>query len=782
MEANRNEDINLRELFSMLLSQWKLFVITTLVTLLAASVYYVKTQPVYEMRSLVIIDDEETSTDPTDLLFETTFSDVGQRLNNEMIMLKSFPLLKKTIKDLGIEVEYYRETPLKTYEVYTNSPITVDFKHGAKAGVFENEFNINILNGKSYQVESSVYMEKLDETLELFEELNFGETFTNEYFSFTIDLRDSVDLENMESDPLYFVPLDINELSSTIGTELALGLMQDESSIISLSMEGSTPNKWIDFIDLLIDNYIQLSLEDKNLISQNTITFIEKEHNRIADTLSVISDQLKDLRSDGNKVQSTDGLTKVGQQILDLEVQLSNTELKQSYFKTLFGSVAEDEPQNLLSPGILGVVDPVLSALMTEYVSLKRNLELLEVNEQTFSPNYQQIKFRTTSVKEELLKNLNNIKETTDAKMESLESQITDLESSYEGFPALEREMIELNRDFKLNEQLYLLLSEKKTEAEITRSSNVSDIRVVEHTRMTSSDPIAPSQLVFPIALLVGLAIAFLAALGLKLMDNKIQDKEDLAELGEWSYLGEIDQVKDADEFNQVNTKPKSSLAESFRIIRQNLNFFSKRNDASTFLVTSYIPGEGKTFVSTRLSMIYGQTDKKVVLIDCDLRRSRVHKELKEPLGEGLSNFLADQADLSEIVRELPELGISLITAGPPPPNPMELLLTDRMEVLINQLKKDFDFVILDAPPLSIISDSFVLEKYISSTILVSRSGHTPKEALSFYKDKIKEGQIVKPAFVLNGVKKSSRSSYGYKYAYYEDRRPRWKRFLSKKA
>lgn len=780
MEANRNEDINLRELLSMLLSQWKLFIVTTFLTLAAATIYYIKTQRVYEMRSLVIIDDEETTTDPTDILFETGFSDVGQRISNEMIMLKAFPLVKKTIKDLGIDVQYYRKTPLRSYEIYTKSPIKVDFKRGAVAGAFENEFDVTILNDHSYKIESDVYLEKLEKTIELSEELNFGETYKNEHFSFKIDLRDSVDTENME--PLYFIPFDINELSSTIGTELAIGLMQDESSIISLSMEGSTPLKWIDFMDRLIDNHVAFSLQDKNLISQNTIEFIEKEHSRISDTLELISNKLKDLRSEGSKVQSSEGLSKVGQQILDLEVQLSNTELKQSYFESLFGNVESDQPENLLSPGILGVADPVLSALMTEYVSLKRNLELLEASNQTASPNYEQIKFRTASVKSELLKNLNNIKETTDAKMESLENQISELEKSYEGYPALERQMIELNRDYKLNEQLYLLLSEKKTEAEITRSSNVSDIRVVERTRMTSSEPIAPSQLVFPIALLVGLAIAFLSALGLKLMDNKIQEKEDLKEIGELSYLGEIDQIKETSDYNEINTKPKSSLAESFRIIRQNLSFFSKRKDASTFLVTSYIPGEGKTFVSTRLSMIYGQTSKKVVLIDCDLRRSRVHKELQKPLGEGLSSYLAEQAELSDIIQELPELGISLVTAGPPPPNPMELLLTDRMERLVNQLKEEYDYVILDAPPLSIISDSFVLEKYISSTILVCRSGHTPKEAIGFYQDKIKEGQIVKPAFVLNGVKKSSRSSYGYKYAYYEDRRPLWKRLLSRKS
>lgn len=778
MKTPQNEDINLRDLVGYLVSKWKVFVISTLTVILLATGYYIKTQKVFEMRSLVIINDEESSTDPSAILFETSFGDASRRINNEMVMLKSFPLIKKTIKDLGMDVQYYRESTIRAYEIYSNNPITVRFKSPKSVGAFGNKFHVSFIDEKHYKVEGEINLEKIGKKLQLSEPLTFGETFENPYFSFSIAIKDSVNAQNLE--PLYFIPRNIDELSSKTGAELGVGLIQEESSVISLKMDGSTPNKWIDFINQLLNNYIQLSLDDKNLIAQNTIAFIDKELNSISDTLENISTKLKNLRSNGNRVQSTEGLSKVGQQILDLEIALGNTRLKQNYFETLFGSVTEENHQNLLSPGILGVSDPVLSGLMSEYVSLKRNLELLELNEQTSSPNYEQIKFRTASVKSEILKNLINIKQATDAQAQSLKTQITDLESSYDDFPALERKMIDLNRDFELNEKLYLLLSEKKTEAEITKSSNVSDIKVVERARMTSSNPKSPSKIVFPIALLLGLATAFLIAITLKLLDNKIQDREDLSVLGEWSYLGEVDQSKEAYKHDQIISSPKSSLAESFRIIRQNLTFFSTKNDASAFLVTSFIPGEGKTFISSRLSMTYGQTSKKVVLVDCDLRRSRIHKELKIPLGNGLSNYLAGQAELPDILQDFKELGISVITAGPTPPNPMELLLTDRMETLISQLKEEFDYVILDAPPLSIISDSFALEKHISSTILVCRSGYTPRDALHFYKEKIEEGQIVKPAFIVNGVKKSSRYSYGYKYSYYEDRPSFWKRMFSR--
>jgi len=778
MKTPHNEDINLRDLIGFLLSKWKVFAVATTLAVLLATGYYIKTQKVFEMRSLVIINDEESSTDPSAILFETSFGDASRRINNEMVMLKSFPLIKKTIRDLGIDIQYYRKSTFRAYEIYSNNPITVHFKSSRTIGAFGNEFHVSFVDEEHCKVEGEIHLEKMDKTLQLSKSLKFGETFECPYFSFSIQLKDSVSTQNLE--PLYFIPRNIDELSSRIGSELGVGLIQEESSVISLKMDGSTPNKWIDFIDQLLHNYIQLSLDDKNLIAQNTITFIDNELKGISDTLENISTKLKNLRSNGNRVQSMEGLSKVGQQILDLEIELGDARLRQSYFNQLFGSVAEEDHQNLLSPGVLGVSDPVLSGLMSEYVSLKRNLELLELNEQTNSPNYEQIKFRTASVKTEILKNLNNIKQATDAQAQSIRNQITDLESSYDDFPALERKMIDLNRDFELNEKLYLLLSEKKTEAEITKSSNISDIKVVEKARMTSSNPKSPSKIVFPIAVLLGLAVAFLITITLKLLDNKIQDREDLSVLGEWSYLGEVDQSKEVYKHDQIISSPKSSLAESFRIIRQNLTFFSSKNDASAFLVTSFIPGEGKTFISSRLSMTYGQTSKKVVLVDCDLRRSRIHKELKIPLGNGLSNYLAEQAELPDILQEFPELGITVISAGPTPPNPMELLLADRMEALIAELKKEFDYVILDAPPLSIISDSFALEKYISSTILVCRSGYTPREALHFYKEKIEEGQIVKPAFIVNGVKKSSRYSYGYKYSYYEDRPSFWKRMFSR--
>lgn len=733
-----------------------------------SAVYYKLSKRVFDIRSLLLIDYDDHTQSPSDILFESSGGNDDRKLNNEMVMLKAHPLVKNTIEELGLDVQYYRNDFLRMREIYAKCPIVVSFSPKSTSIPFGSEFWLTIIDESTFKIEADLVWENLNREQRLEETGTFGLPFKHELFTFTVGLRANA-VQDANEEPVGFIPRNSTEFSTFVGLALNVGLMQDESSIVALKMESSTPQKWIHFMNELVANYTAQSLKEKNRTSQNTIEFIDGELGVISDSLKAISAKLEQVRLSGRGVQSPEAMNKVNEQLLTLEIELSSHLLQKRYFTELFGSLKNDGniDSTLLSPGIFGAPDPLLNGLMEEYVSLKRNYDILVFNKQDNSPHFEQIKFRLISLRQEVLKNLQKMHERNDMQVASLQEQIQKLKRSYASFPQLERQMIDLNRDFELNEKLFLLLTEKKTEAEITKSSNVSDLRVVEKARQLSKTPKFPNMWVMVIGFAMSFALAVLLVLGKSFADNKIRSHSDLKTIGDISFLGELQQVKSFGPQYILNN-PKSALAESLRIVRQNLNFFhAGSKTAPVFMVSSFIPGEGKTFVATQLSLI-NRTAKKVILIDGDLRRPQVQKTLGLPKGLGLSDYLSGQAELKDVLLYDETLGIQYITAGTIPPNPTELLASQRMNDLLEQLKKQSDYIVMDAPPLNIISDAFILEGQVSSTIIVTRSGYTPKDALTFYRDQFEKGKIKSPAFVLNGVKKHSAYTYGYKYGYYE--------------
>lgn len=766
--TQRSEEIDLREVVQLFKRNWKLFGFILLLGLAVSAAYYKLSKRVFDIRSLVLIDYDDHTQSPSDILFESSGGNDDRKLNNEMVMLKAHPLVKQTIEELGLDVQYYLKDFLRTREIYANCPIVVSFSPKSPNIPYGSEFWLTLLDDGKYKVEADLVWESLNKEERLEETGTFGTPFKHPLFTFTVGFRANA-ANDVKGEPIGFIPRNSTEFSSFAGAALNVSIMQDQSSIIALKMESSTPQKWIRFMNGLVENYTAQSLTEKNRTSQNTIEFIDSELKGISDSLKAISAKLERVRTSGKGVQSPEAMNKVNEQLLDLEIELSSHLLQKRYFTELFGSLKGDGniDSSLLSPGVFGSPDPLLNGLMEEYVSLKRNYDILVFNKQDNSPHFEQIKFRLISLRQEVLKNLQKMHERNDMQVASLQEQVAKLKQSYANFPQLERQMIDLNRDFELNEKLFLLLTEKKTEAEITKSSNVSDLRVVEKARQLSKTPKFPNLWVMVIGFAMSFALAFLIVLGKSFSDNKIRTHADLKAIGDISFLGELQQVKSHGTHYILNN-PKSGLAESFRIIRQNLNFFHANSKAApVFMVSSFIPGEGKTFVATQLSLINRAT-KKVILIDGDLRRPQVQKTLGLRKGLGLSDYLSGQAMLEEVLHYDETLGIQYITAGTIPPNPTELLGSQRMKDLLEHLKTESDYIVMDAPPLNIISDAFILEGQVSSTVIVTRSGYTPKDAITFYQDQFQKGKIKSPAFVLNGVKNHSSYTYEYKYGYYE--------------
>lgn len=337
-------------------------------------------------------------------------------------------------------------------------------------------------------------------------------------------------------------------------------------------------------------------------------------------------------------------------------------------------------------------------------------------------------------------------------------------------------------------EQVFTFLQEKKAEAEIAKAATVSDNRVLEYA--TFSGPIQPNpRRNYLVALLVGLAIPSGITFLRLYLDNTIKDRSHLESLTDIPVIGSVGHnTKDNNLI--ILTHPKSVISEAFRSLRTNLQFVGKGEDeARVLLITSMISGEGKTFCAINLASVLAYAGKRVVVVGLDLRKPKIHTEFGIENTRGMSNYLIGQADLEEITHQTRVENLDLITAGPIPPNPSELILNDRMQTLIDQLQEDYDYVILDTPPIGLVTDASILMQHSDTNMFIVRHGYSKIDYIRSINDIYEEGKFSNLYLVLNDVD-FSKGAYGYKYGYgygygygyYEEdkqkEQPFWKRIF----
>jgi capsular exopolysaccharide synthesis family protein len=261
-----------------------------------------------------------------------------------------------------------------------------------------------------------------------------------------------------------------------------------------------------------------------------------------------------------------------------------------------------------------------------------------------------------------------------------------------------------------------------------------------------------------------GLSIPFLLFILFEISNTKVQSREDIEKITSIPFIGGVGH-KRMDQNLEVLLKPKSAISESFRALRSNLNYFLDGNSKGVFLITSSVSGEGKTFTSINLASVFALSGKKTLIVGADMRKPKIFTDFKLDNSVGLSNYLAGLNDFDEIVRPTQFENLYLISGGPVPPNPSELILNIRMESFLQVAREKFDFIFIDSPPLALVTDAFVLSGLVDHTLFIIRQNYTPKALLKTINDFYAAGKISKISFVLNDIYKSG-PGYGYGYAY----------------
>ena len=388
--------------------------------------------------------------------------------------------------------------------------------------------------------------------------------------------------------------------------------------------------------------------------------------------------------------------------------------IQENYYQYLSKYLNESDKLDLvIAPSSVGITDAVLSSLIGKMIDLQLELKMIGGNLKLENPLVaEQIK-RLRETKKDIVEAVQNLKTTSRIKNDYLTKQIETVEKQLGKLPSSERKYISIKRNYSLLDNLYIFLLQKKSEAGISKASSTSDIILV-NPPMQAGGHISPKKdLNYAIAGFLGLAIPFFLFVLLEVFNTKIQSKEDVEKIIAVPFIGGVGH-KQADDSLVVLNNPKSAVAESFRALRTNLNYFLSGTLKPVVMITSSISGEGKTFTTINLGSVVAMSRKRTLIIGADMRRPKIYADFNLTNDVGLSSYLAGLATFEEVVQKTKQENLFLVSGGPVPPNPAELLLSDRLQQFLEEAKSAFDFIIIDTPPMAVVTDALSLK--IAST------------------------------------------------------------------
>ena len=773
---NEEESFNLREKLEGYLRFWKWFVLSTAITLLFAVIYLKANKPVYKALASVILEDEKSTASANNT---NGFADLNvlagfgaSSIENELGLIRSKRLMTNAVKALGLNVEYYQHKGFSTNEVYKKSPYKlrlVSMDEMALQNAMMDEKNILEIK----KLDKNTVTIEQDET-DYKATFKLGDIVDMGFANFVVESNNGLDtLQTEDSDSDVSVEikfLKVDQVASSLRSQFDVALIDKNSTLIELSIEGNVRQKAEDILDQLVFEYNQEAIEDKNLITRNTAFFIDER-------LSIINSELDSVETGKEKFKTANQLTNIEAESSIIIQNVSDYNNKQQEVLTeleMTKAMLKHVNANKLNllPANMGVTSSGMVQLVEEYnkLVLERNRMLKGATET--NPLVVNLGTQLQDIKDNISESLRRRIADLRIKKDNLSRQAGILGSQISAVPSQEREFRGIERQQDIKEALYLFLLKKREENSLSLAAKAPKAKIVDEAYSLSS-PISPkSKVVMGLALLTGLFLPFLIININRLIDNKINTRENLKKSAKGiPIVGEIPQVSSS-EPNVVSMTDRSILSESFSILSANLTYVMSNvpdnGRGSCIYVTSSVQGEGKTFTAFNLAMTLAESGKSVIIVGADLRNPQLHTYEHKQVGfMGLSSYLTDSnSELTDYIEDSNlNQKLKILPSGPIPSNPIQVLRKDKVGKMFEELRGMFDYVIVDTAPAMLVADTFLISKYADLTIYLIRAGQTENNVIEFVLEARSEGKLRNMSFLLNGVKTAD-GSYGHAYGY----------------
>lgn len=762
----QEENIDIKKFLFKMLSNWYWFALSLFLTITSAYLINRYSEPVYSVNSTIIVRDYEKGSGligAEQMIESLDMFSSRKNIQNEIGILKSYSLAQKVMKELdNFKITYVNvgRRGIAESKLYTQSPIIVKPDTSANQR-YGYPVYITIISDTEYEL-------KIDEEFNIKKRMKFGESFINEDFNFIIELRDKKNffVENLSSGKYYFIINSLNSLTNSYRSKLGVGVTDKESSILTLSTQGYVAQQEVDYLNKLMEVFINSDLEEKNLTAVNTIKFIDDLLMEVDDSLASAESNLMQFRQSHKILDISREGSAIFEQIEALQQEKTQLSIKIKYYNYLLDYIeSKSDFKDIIAPSIIGINDPVLMSLLTQLSDLySEKTELLYTAKEN-NPLIDVAIRKLTSTREGLLENLGNLIYSTDIAMDDVERRINKVDIEIRKLPATERKLIRIERNFNLNNDIYTYLLEKRAEAGIAQASNIPNNKILDIARVNNATKVSPkNSMNYMIALVIGLAIPLVIILLFDYFNNKIIDKSDIENNTNVPILGTIGHNHDESDL-PVHQNPKSSIAESFRSIRTSIQYLLPEKERNIISISSAIVSEGKTFVAANLSIIIAMSGKKTLLVGLDMRKPKIHKDFNVNNDVGLSTYLIRETSYEDVIRSTDIENLYIATSGPIPPNPAELIEKESMKEFFDKVRKEFDYVVLDTPPVAIVTDAILLTQYTDTNIFVIRQKYSSKSVIQYIDELFNKKDIKNLSLLVNDVKIPS--YYGYGYGYY---------------
>lgn len=765
--------LSLRELFFKYIRFIPLFVVSVGIALIVAYVYLRYTDPLYSSSGAILIKDEKSMGSRGDKFDELFTGNAASNISTEMEILKSSPLMERVVRQYDLSWSYHVLGNIRTINVYRLCPFRL-VAQNLPDTTTPFALSIQVLSNDAVKVEGIV------------QPVAYGQSFTTSRGTFQL-------LKNQGGFVGNVYRVEWNP-PKTMATSLAalvkIAPRPGGNGILNLTIQLTSPELCADVLNGLMDNYGEYSIEQKKLSSDQIMKFAEDRLADIGRRLDSAQNLYLDYQIRYNIIDPESQLSAFSSKIVEADKILDEQNVQLGFVNMLDDYLADkkNEFYRVVVPSSMGINDPILGGLVGSYnqIQLQRQL-LVDSRIPVDNPSIKELDGQLERVRLSIRENLRNIQVATNKSIATARSRGQQGQAKLNDMPLRIKELAEIKRQVASYQALYELFVEKKEETAISRASTVSSSSVLEQA-LVPEVPVSPNRRSIQlVALLIGLAIPVVFIFGGELLNDKILNRFDIERYTQTPILGEIGHSY-AEEALVVSKSNRKMVAEQFRIIRTNLQYFLPKKEKVTIMVTSTLSGEGKSFISLNLAAVHALAGKKTIVLEFDIRKPKILSELGMEKGAGLTNYLVGKTDdISSLIQPIKGVdNLYVLGCGPVPPNPAEILLDGRMESLFQYIQSHYDVVVIDTAPVGMVSDGVALGKYADCTVYVARQSHSFKKQLVLIEDYYKQKRLPGLSILLNDVKLRSGYGYygsgrygygGYGYGYYDEERKTRGRF-----
>lgn len=770
-----DDDFNVRETLEKYLAYWAWFVLGVFICFSLAYVYLRYATPQYQAKTTVLVKDEKKGGMLSEL---SAFSDLGlggglkSNVDNEIEILKSWTLVESTVKRLDLNVSIFEKGRINTIDVYTTAPIEVRFVN-RKPGYYEAGINWEFVKLSADTFKLVHNEDEGSEGITLLNAKNdyrYGEIIPTSVGDLII--TKSIALKSTQEHEDKTVFINVSPLDAVVGNyagRLTVNPISKTSSVVEILIKDVNTKRATVFLDKLIQIYNEDAAADKNFISENTSKFI-------ANRLMLITQELDGVEREVENFKQSNGLTDIESEAklfiegtseynkmsVQNEIQLNVVTSMLDFIKK--STNADLLPANLIT----GEVDAAQLINSYNQLVLERNriLKSATVSNPAVVKLDEQILSLQLNVKESLMRLQSNLT----IQKRNLKGQEGLLESKIGKIPVQERLFKVIARQQKVKEELYLYLLQKREETAISLAATAPNARVIDVAKAQKT-PVSPKKnIIYLAAILMGLLIPFMILYIKDLLDTKVKTRFDITDKFTIPFLGDVPKSMTPNEM--ISSTSRTSSAEAMRIVRTNLDYMLGQvpdGKAKSIFLTSTISGEGKTFLSVNLAGIFALSGKKVLLIGMDIRSPKLNEYLNLSSSKGLTDYLTTKgAAIGDYITKVNGFeDFDVLLAGSIPPNPTEMLMNKKLDDLFAQLKSEYDFILVDTAPVSLVSDTLIVAKHADTFVYVVRAHHLDKRMLNIPESLYKENKLPNMAFLLNDTDVTKGYGYGYGYGNY---------------